>query len=294
MTRRSPSFSTRWSGRHGHSCIALLIGFASVLPPGAQAHEKQPCDAKAIEAVGQRVARADFRSLVDARSSADNSTNGVVAAACKAWPDDERLMAVAVAHTLAKPVDAGEKGIFVGLLHRSSGQWSQVYQTTVDEDAALELSASSLSLDTGRYHLASGVRAFGYVVHSSARGASCPDGGANDELTLLVPEGASLRPVLNVFLSQWATLAGHQCNPESAFVRDDARLALEVGRSSANGMADLVVVARVDASEFSDPPSATARQLLPKSRVVRQTARYDGRQYAFDAYSDFWMRRKPQ
>jgi hypothetical protein len=133
-----------------------------------------------------------------------------------------------------------------------------------------------------RYHLAPGVRVLGVVVRSVARGASCPDAGFNDLLTLMVPEGPRLRSVFATYLYSWTTVRGTSCVMDSDFQSERAELTLGLGPKQAHGYADLLVTAHVRESRQE-----------PVLRKVSTTVRYDGKQYPFDQYPVFWVR-EPQ
>ena len=113
-----------------------------------------------------------------------------------------------------------------------------------------------------------------------ARGASCPEAGFDNLLTLVVPAGEKLRPVLNTYLDQWRTLKARSA-PPSGFEQEVSHLTLELGRGRSSGFADLVVTSRV-----SDGETENGKPL----RTVKRTLRYDGERYPFEEYSDFWHR----
>lgn len=132
-----------------------------------------------------------------------------MAAACKSWPDDSALSVVTLAYRDAEDTTPeGERNLnwLVAKVDAQSGQLRERHDDYLGEDAALEIDAGSLWLDTARYHLAPGVRAFGVVMRSVARGASCPDAGFNDLLTLVMPQGPRLRPVFSTYLYSWTTV----------------------------------------------------------------------------------------
>ena len=150
----------------------------------------------------------------------------------------------------------------------------------LSEDAELAVGPNSLWLDTARYRLAPGVRAFGVVVTSAARGASCPDAGYEGLLTLVAPEGEHLRPVFTTYLSTWTTVKGVSCS--DGFEMEQANLTIGIGPQRSHGYADLIVTAQVR-SDYDKPVS----------RTVSQTLHYDGSRYPFDEYPTFWHS-KPQ
>lgn len=250
-----------------------------LLPLYAEARQQQPCDGAMLEALAKQLGQHDW-AVPNSRGDGP-----LVAAACKPWPDDPTLSVVALAYRDAEDTTpTGERNLnwLVAKVDAQSGQLRERHDDYLGEDAALEIDAGSLWLDTARYHLTPGVRAFGVVVRSVARGASCPDAGFNDLLTLLVPEGPRLRPVFSTYLYSWTTVRGTSCVMDSDFQSERAELTLGLGPKQAHGYADLLVTAHV----------REGRQ-EPVLRKVSTTVRYDGKHYPFDQFPMFWVR-EPQ
>lgn len=205
--------------------------------------------------------------------------------ACKPWPDDPAQTVIAMAYL--DPGDTAVEGerhphLLLAKADSRSGRLLERYDSDFEEDASVAVGSDSLWLDTARYRLSPTVRAFGVVFHSVARGASCPEAGFDNLLTLVVPAGeGKLRPVLNTYLDQWRTLKGSVCSAEPGFEQEVSHLTLELGRGRSNGFADLVITSRV-----SDGETENGKPL----RTVKRTLRYDGERYPFEEYSDFWHR----
>lgn len=72
------------------------------------------------------------------------------------------------------------------------------YQSTIFEDAAVQVYENSLLLDTAAYQLMPSVRAFGLRFDSLARVPGCADGWQVGELQLFVREGDALRPIFAI------------------------------------------------------------------------------------------------
>lgn len=247
-----------------------------LLPLYAEARQQQPCDGAMLEALAKQLGQQDW-AVPDSRGDGP-----LVAAACKPWPDAPNLSVVTLAyHSAADTTPAGERNLhwLTAKVEKRTGQLRERYDAYLGEDAELEIDANSLWLDTARYHLAPGVRAFGVVVSSVARGASCPDAGFNDLLTLMAPDGPQLRPVLSTYLSSWSTVKGTSCVMDSDFQSEQADLTLAIASTQSHGYADLLVSARVR--------DARGGNTL---RTVNTTIRYDGKQYPFKQYPTFWTR----
>lgn len=255
----------------------ILPALALCLFPLAQAdtRQPQPCNAALLDSLATQLGQQGW-------TPPDRRGDGpLVAAACKPWPDDPALSVVTLAYRDAEDATpAGERNLhwLVAKVDAQSGQLRERYDDYLGEDAALELDADSLWLDTARYHLAPDVRAFGVMVRSVARGASCPDAGFNDLLTLVVPEGPRLRPVFATYLYSWTTVKGTSCVMDSDFQSERADMTLGLGPKRAHGYADLVVTAQVRADWQG-----------PMLRKVSTTVRYDGKHYPFDQFPMFWM-----
>lgn len=255
--------------------LALLA--CACLAGQVQARDPQPCAAPLIDALAKQLGQHDW-AMPDAYNEGP-----LVAAACKPWPDDKARSVVALAYVRPgdEGISAGERSLalLVAKVDGKSGAFLERYDATLDEDAVTEVSAGSLWLDTARYHLAPGVRAFGLVFDSTARGASCPDGGSDQELTLFAPDGKALQPVLRAYLSEWTTIKGTVCVNDPDFMTESAKVTLDIAKTRSNGFADLVLTAKVTGD------SAAGEKYL---RTERKTLKYDGKQYPHETFPRFW------
>ncbi|MCL1530636.1 hypothetical protein M3O57_03465 [Xanthomonas nasturtii] len=201
-----------------------------------------------------------------------------VAQTCKPWPYDPAIRLAAIAFSDDAGTAPGERQLElrVAMLDASSGKVLAFYAQDMGEDAAFELDADSLRLDTARYDLAKGVRAVGVVVHSAARGPSCPDFYSNQALTLLMREGRSLRPVLQRDLHAWQRVKGEPCSlGKGGVVTETAKVVVGMASQAHAGHADIVLAANVVTTETA-PGSDTDTE---RTRRVRQVLRYDGKRY---------------
>lgn len=145
------------------------------------------------------------------------------------------------------------------------------YQSTIFEDAAVEVDSYSFVLDTAVYRLSPNVRAFGLKFLNAARDPSCADGWQGDELQLFVRDGASLRPVFAVPMSRFLVSKG--CVNAGAgmdTLYEEANLTVKVLKSRTNGYADLMLNAAIK----TDPIAQTI-----KPRIEQQLMKYDGKKY---------------
>lgn len=235
-------------------------------------------------------ARQTLHALSEAGLLPAGEGVSLAAQACRAWPYDPSLTLAAVAYPLPGSDAVGERALrlVVAVLGTADAQVHAVHETSLEEDAAFALIEGGLRLDTARYDLAEGVRAFGVVVRSSAPGASCPDARANDELTLYVRDGAALRPVFSSNLVLWARVEGEPCSWSRGqyVVTDNAKLTIAIENTAHHGFADLRVQADVTRTHTvvgSDREDTSRRRA---SRVLR----YDGTRYDQTALENgfFW------
>ncbi|RDK87422.1 hypothetical protein [Enterobacillus tribolii] len=250
--------------------ICLL---ALCLAGAAHADDQQRCDETMLDALAGQLNMEGWALPENARSGT------LVASACKPWPDDEKQTVVAVAYTDRDEHAApGERNVHLLLAKADtrSGRLLSEYREDIGEDAMWEVGANSLRIDTARYHLAPGVRAFGINFHSAARGASCPDGWANNLLTLVVPEGRSLRPVFRTYLDQWESITPGLCPSDQQARVEASHLTIGIGKGKSAGFADLEITSHVTESDET-------------VRTVKRVLRYDGKQYPFEEWSTFWM-----
>ncbi|WP_407470466.1 hypothetical protein ABFU55_09265 [Xanthomonas campestris pv. raphani] len=263
----------RRSGRAVRSASVLMVlsGTLAACPVFAQTGATA-CDAQSVAAVAAVAA-----SGVVGGAAAAVPAERAVAQTCKPWPYDPaiRLAAIAFAGDATTPAGERDLELRVAMLDAGSGEVVALYAQAMGEDASLELAADSLRLDTARYDLAKGVRAFGVVVHSVARGASCPDFDSDDALTLLVREGRRLRPVLQQNLTVWRQVQGELCNwGKAGVVTERGTLTLSMDTPVHAGYADIALTATVVTSttvEGAQDTERTGRQ--------RQVLRYDGMRY---------------
>lgn len=245
--------------------LLRALGFALALntPVG------QPCPDGVVDAVARE---AGIRI-----GSADG--DAVVSAACTVSPHDERAILAAFAFDEGAE---GEKTLVVAMVERRSHRVISSYRRTVGEDAAVEFGERSLTIDAAPYPLASGVRAFGVRFTSAARGASCPEGAWEEELTIFLPAGRTLRPVLQgLAMTRWIARTG--CfggGSTEPIVHDEAKLFLSLAPTSSNGYRDLVVRAEIVRRRGTEARA---------SRTERHTLRFDGSEYREGGSAPWWL-----
>lgn len=250
--------------------LLLCLVLAWPGPASAQAQPDAACEGAQLNAIAGHF-----------DGSAAQVANPV-AQACKRWPFDPAITLAAVARSISPEGTApGERRLHLDVAMLSaSGQVLAAHRTPLEEDAQLELAASGLRLDTARYDLAPGRRAFGVVVTSIARGASCPDAGFEDELTLFLREGDALKPVLTTYLKSWSFEEGSPCSHDAPLVTDSAQTTLHIGKARHHGLADITLQSAVE-RELRD---ADGESRSGGKRVVKHTLQYDGNTYQSDPF----------
>lgn len=194
----------------------------------------------------------------------------IVAGVCKVWPADRAKTLAVFAY------DGGtkyEKQLLLAVIERPGNRVAASYQGVIPEDAAAEVSAYSLRLDTARYTLSEATHAFG-VRLSTFRERCTYEGGFDDELTLFVVEGKAIRPVLKETMRHWSYGSGNRCGGEDV-PRTDANIVVSVEPTASHGFADLRLTAH------------RSDQKTPLSSSVK----YNGERYDLQAWKssfDAW------
>lgn len=208
----------------------------------------------------------------------------IVSAACKVWPNDQKTLLSAFA--FATDFE-DEKILVVAMVDKNSGRVISSYKRRADEDVILQYGETSLRLDTASYRLARNVRAFGVRFNSAAIGASCPDGMWNDELTLFVRDGETLRPVMHgLKMSIAKARTGCFSGGGGELVYDEAMMSLSVTKTSSHGLADLIVTAQISLQGDGVPENGARN-------VERRVLRYDGKQYQAGPDEPWWLSFSP-
>ncbi|MET0856816.1 MAG: hypothetical protein ABWY27_08710 [Telluria sp.] len=191
---------------------------------------------------------------------------------CKDHPGRPGQTIVALFHDLKnkRGDDAvDKKGFAVAVIDAKRRLLHGLHRGTVEEEATIRVGSGTLSIDTARYHLAPGVRAFG-VRMNIGYSPRCAEGGENGYLTLFVEEGRQLRPVLSAFpMSSWQVKEGSEVcgDSETGAEIENTSLTLALSASSAGGWRDLDVVARTT-RDMATEDRGTAVATVGKPQVV--------------------------
>lgn len=224
----------------------------------------QSCEAELIQVVSDRLSLPDLQP-----DGGDGGASPLIASACKSNPVTPGQTYVALAYDEGIP---DTKTLVLAIVE--SNRVLADYRSEIVEDADLTLEADSLSIDTARYTLAKGVRAFGLDVKGWAS-PNCGDGGLGPTRSLYVREGGHIRPVLtDMYLSSWRYIAQGQgrCSPmapaDTPTITKETRFFLSVLPDVTHGFHDLQVTA------LSSRDDGT-----PGEPAKHWTLKYDGKRY---------------
>ncbi|KQV42936.1 MULTISPECIES: hypothetical protein [unclassified Duganella] len=199
------------------------------------------------------------------KRKASEDEQSAIASACKSWPGKEPYVIGVFVYEGGKQ---DGKRLLVALLDRAQGRVVASNWSVVEEDAIMRY-VDGIRIDTARYQLQPGLRAFGVDINTySPRYA---EGGYGPMRTLYVREGSAIRPVLSEMpVSRWSYMGEMQWEPgkdgEPAPEPDIERFDYTIGIAATRtkGFADLLVTRKSNQKE-----TKPATQLL----------RYDGKQY---------------
>lgn len=205
----------------------------------------------------------------------------IVSESCKSWPHKRDMTLAAFVY------DDGveyEKILIVVMIDKKTKHVVSSYRNVMSEDAMTEFGGSSLQLDTARYQLARGVTAFGLRFNSSAIGASCGEANWGNELTLLVPEGKHLRPVLNLHLYHQKSIQGCLSTQVPDAVWQDAETTISIQKTRTHGFYNLLAKATIT-SHSNGVHIANIKAHAEEQRVFR----YNGKYYEKGKVVPWWL-----
>jgi hypothetical protein len=251
----------------------LALPVFSLPSVSARARDAQACDVPFV-------ARALQKRLGIAFPQGEQSGD-VIDLVCKTQPEHGGpWTTVALFHDLktptGEPVD-DQKGVAVAVLDARRGTVKSLYRDTLELNPGIRITDTSLSIDPGRYELAADTRAIG-VRMNIGHSPKCADGGSTSYLTLLVPDGKHLRPVLKRQpLHVWAVAKWNLADNIDACSIDtisEADLTLSPGQNTSHGLRDLNVTARIQTHPVGDKGG---QQPTRKKTLV--TLHYNGTHY---------------
>ena len=238
----------------------------------APGSDRQVCDVAAVTRALAKPLKLTFPNGQD--------SGGLLDLVCMPHPEHQHLTIVALFHEIRDDKGASladQTGFVAAVIDAKRGTLKGLYRETLDINPGIRITETSLSIDPARYELASGLRAFG-VRMDIGHSPKCADGGSSDFLTLLVPNGPELRPVLKRQpMHVWSVAKWNLAEDIGACAMDtvnEAHLAMAVGPSSHHGWRDLVVTARMRTKVLDDAPGPWRSR-----NKALTTLQYDGEHY---------------
>jgi hypothetical protein len=250
--------------------VALICFGLGQSAYGQTDSEKKRCDESIVNLVGKHLDVSDFSYPKDRMYPSAENGGVIIAGVCKVWPKDSSKTIAIFAY------DAGveyEKRLIVVLVDTRKWRIVASYKGVIQEDAAMTVGDDSFRIDTARYDIAPGVRAFGLdITNSYSQG--CGDGGSGPVRTLFVQDGKEIKPILEDFyISSWSYIQEGQSRctgtdaPEESLY-ENRGYSLSVDTTSTNGYRDLLVtetISRDDGKKTGEP--------------LRYKLHYDGKKY---------------
>jgi hypothetical protein len=169
----------------------LLVARCHAQDGAASSLEDQSCQPALVQLVSEQL---KLPGSMGAEAGGDSGTSTVIAAACKSNPADRKQTYVALAYDTG---DQDTKRLLLAIVE--GNRVVADYRDKIYEDATLTLRSDSLHIDTARYMLAEGVRAFGLDVSGWAS-PNCGDGGLGASRSLYIQEG-------RISVASWRTCA---------------------------------------------------------------------------------------
>jgi len=249
---------------------------ASVMPANERTrYDDRPCNAALVAQTLKSQVPIDFGG-----GELNGGRGDIIDLVCKPHPLHPEQTIVALFHDLKDKQGEyleNQKGFVLAVIDAKRGKIHSLYRDTVKEDASTRIGEYSLSIDTGRYNLAPGVRAFG-VRMNIGYSPRCAEGGKSNYLTLFIEEGKRLKPIIKNFpMSSWSITEGsNNCGDGNAsYATDKVELTLAVSPTSTQGWRDLEVTAhhRIETSgAAADGPARIqmTEQVLGKFRANKK------------------------
>lgn len=213
--------------------LLLAISLAAIVSPRASsASEDDRCQAKTLRVLEDVIGRDKIKDIL--------------AHSCRLSPGGDHLIATAA----YQPHDYKESDNlpFLVVLLKDNHRPVAKYLGEIVVDATVYVQARSLEIDTGRYNLAPGVRAFGLRLRAT-RTPKCAEATTDRNLTLFIQEGHRLRPVLGPTPTYYSVARdGAFCTPD--VIVDDWNMLLSINDHQSNGFRD--IAARFKSSTAKD------------------------------------------
>lgn len=221
---------------------------------------------------------------IDYGGSEQNGGRGdVINMVCKTHPvkPGQTIVAMIYEPKNYKQSEVTEYGFAVAVIDLKQNKVISLHQDTLEEDASIRIFGSGMSIDTARYHLAPGVRAFG-VRMDIGYSPHCAEGGESGYLSLFVEEKTSIRPVLkNLALNSWQITGGNNnCGYGAAdYTTDTVNRTLALADTLTQGWRDLQVVEHHQTDRIN-PTTDEAPTIVKQQKRLGVKLRLNGKMYS--------------
>jgi hypothetical protein len=239
---------------------------------------KDECSPKVLEAI----ARSEKLEALEPKSE-----GGIlVSSSCKLWSSAPKAPQVLLAALALETKEEEIKKVLIAVIERKSLRILSKHESMEEEDATVRFSGSSLQLDTARYQLSEGQRAFGVVFESSSIVPGGAQAWSSHELTLYLPEGNTLRAVRVAPLGRTRWISGCPSCFQNTH-SESASIQVSMAKTKTKGLFDLWLTAKID-SYLTDKEGEEPK-VQPKDRIEKHRLRFDGKRYSGGADAPWWL-----
>jgi hypothetical protein len=236
-------------------CVASGIALGSSAVSAKQMEIKETsCEAAILQSIGAAVPeKIRNAEVLDTR--------------CKVWPHKPSVTIAAVAYNLGAPEkNSPARDIKVAFAAIDTKTHATIAYDLIDvsEDGGTWFHEGSMKIDTGKYDVKQGNRAFALRLQT-AYTPRCADGSSDDYLHMFVLNGQKLSQIVDgVPLYHSEFRGGNPCSDKShEVILEEVRTSVHLADSGANGYRDLLLTSTV----------------LPEKERQVERLRFNGKSY---------------
>jgi hypothetical protein len=245
--------------------IITLICMGFTQPVSAQINSaKQSCSKSIIKAVGKHLGIKNF-SFAKENSYASEESGIIAAGTCKLWPNDNSITIAAFAYE--DKSDINGKSLFVAIIDNLNYKIIANYKAGQIDYVGFGVAQDGLRLDTARYNLAPGVRAFGIDI-TEQYNHNCGGGSGGPYRSLFIRNGSEIKPIAG-FLTSYSEITGACGDPEKMEPVIETTISISIGKKITNGYTNLLIT----------EVSTTWEGNKPKKKISQNELEYDGEKY---------------
>ncbi len=203
----------------------------------------------------------------------------VLGSHCRSFPGDRKRQVAAISYGPPdehrheqNPERAWPVTLVLAVFQTQGKQVLQRYEQIIEEDPLTRIGGHNFVWDPAVYRLAPEVLALGLRFDNSGREASCPDQRWAQQFSLLLPDGAQLRPIFAAALHTQIGRDGPLCGDTPSWEEHHRLVALAPSQNK--GWADLLLIDRMTL-ETRDRPEGQK----PETRRSTMRWQFDGQHY---------------